>query len=205
MELPFVLVVKLGWGLDCFMCLFCFSIFSVAWCFGLFSSAILSSRIYKTDLLVLTMGFSSCKYLDSIWFLTCSLVLTVLVFRLISLCFSHAEVSFDLIRLLGFQWYWLWWGLESFGLVFQCVESDLLIGDMRLLQTENMVFLFSYTTYKLWLTSLDVIHSFTLGTLSIKVDCIPGRSNEVGLCCFLGGVYYGQCSERVNTEPRGVY
>jgi len=42
---------------------------------------------------------------------------------------------------------------------------------------------------------VDVIHSFTLSSLGVKVDCIPGRCNEVILFSNVSNTIYGQCSE----------
>jgi cytochrome c oxidase subunit 2 len=44
-------------------------------------------------------------------------------------------------------------------------------------------------------TSGDVIHSFAVPSLGIKVDAYPGRLNEISLFINREGVYYGQCSE----------
>ena len=75
------------------------------------------------------------------------------------------------------------------------LESDYFIGDLRILQCNYCLLLFSFVMYKFWLSSVDVIHSFTLAVLGLKVDCIPGRCNEVVLVVLYYGCFYGQCSE----------
>lgn len=45
------------------------------------------------------------------------------------------------------------------------------------------------------ITSEDVIHSFALPQLGIKVDAIPGRTQVFLLYADKPGIYYGQCSE----------
>merc|ERR1712065_112399 len=64
------------------------------------------------------------------------------------------------------------------------LESDYFVGDLRLLQCNQCLFLFSLCMYKFWLSSIDVIHSFTIACLGIKCDCIPGRCVELLLFCF---------------------
>ena len=69
------------------------------------------------------------------------------------------------------------------------------VGDVRLLSVTNVVCLFCFVFYKLWLSSVDVIHSWTVGSLGCKVDCVPGRANELSIVVHANGSYYGQCSE----------
>jgi cytochrome c oxidase subunit II len=44
-------------------------------------------------------------------------------------------------------------------------------------------------------TSHDVLHSWTLPALGIKIDAVPGRINAGFIIADREGVYYGQCSE----------
>ncbi len=50
-------------------------------------------------------------------------------------------------------------------------------------------------TIKLLITSSDVIHSWSVPSLGVKVDAVPGRTNQVFLNILFPGVYFGQCSE----------
>ncbi len=45
------------------------------------------------------------------------------------------------------------------------------------------------------ITSGDVLHSWAIPSLGIKIDAVPGRLNQVLGLCMYPGVYYGQCSE----------
>ena len=47
----------------------------------------------------------------------------------------------------------------------------------------------------LLINSLDVIHSFSLPTLGIKIDAIPGRVNSINVNALNKGLYVGYCSE----------
>ncbi len=46
-----------------------------------------------------------------------------------------------------------------------------------------------------YISSLDIIHSFGLSGLGIRVDCIPGRINIVFELVKLNGKLYGYCYE----------
>ncbi|GGZ11841.1 cytochrome c oxidase subunit II [Novosphingobium colocasiae] len=48
---------------------------------------------------------------------------------------------------------------------------------------------------RLLVTAADVIHSFAVPSLWMKLDGVPGRINEKVLLVEKPGVYYGQCSE----------
>jgi len=74
-------------------------------------------------------------------------------------------------------------------------ESDLPKGGLRLLEVDNRLVLPDQTHIRLLVTSSDVIHSWAVPSLGIKVDAIPGRLNQTELFIKRSGVYYGQCSE----------
>lgn len=44
-------------------------------------------------------------------------------------------------------------------------------------------------------TSTDVIHSWAVPALGVKVDACPGRINSVSILPNRLGIFYGQCSE----------
>jgi heme/copper-type cytochrome/quinol oxidase subunit 2 len=44
-------------------------------------------------------------------------------------------------------------------------------------------------------TSADVLHSWAVPSLGVKVDACPGRINQASLFIKREGIYYGQCSE----------
>ena len=68
-------------------------------------------------------------------------------------------------------------------------------GQLRLLEVDNRIFVPIHTTIRVIVTAADVIHSFGVPSLGIKVDAIPGRLNETSFSIDRPGVFYGQCSE----------
>jgi len=44
-------------------------------------------------------------------------------------------------------------------------------------------------------TAADVLHSWAVPSLGIKLDACPGRLNQTSLFIKREGLYYGQCSE----------
>jgi heme/copper-type cytochrome/quinol oxidase subunit 2 len=68
-------------------------------------------------------------------------------------------------------------------------------GDHRLLEVDNQIVLPVETQVRVVVTADDVLHSWAVPALGIKMDAVPGRLSQV--FCFIQreGVFYGQCSE----------
>jgi len=78
-----------------------------------------------------------------------------------------------------------------------CVDTEDLfnIGLKRLLETTNPVVLPYSVPIKVLVTSADVLHSWAVPSLGIKIDAVPGRINQFILEIKRPGNFYGQCSE----------
>jgi len=50
-------------------------------------------------------------------------------------------------------------------------------------------------TVRVLITASDVIHAFALPAFGLKLDAVPGRTNETWFNAEREGVFYGQCSE----------
>lgn len=57
---------------------------------------------------------------------------------------------------------------------FMLPTSDLEQGTLRLLEVDNRVILPINTHVRVIVTSADVIHSFAVPSLGVKIDCTPG-------------------------------
>jgi cytochrome c oxidase subunit 2 len=74
-------------------------------------------------------------------------------------------------------------------------ESDLELGQLRLLDVDNRVVVPVDTHIRFIVTGQDVIHDFAVPSLGVKIDRVPGRLNQTSVIVQREGVYYGQCSE----------
>ena len=72
----------------------------------------------------------------------------------------------------------------------------------RLLETDNSLVLPVNSYVYILLTSADVIHSWSVNSLGLKRDCIPGRINQLLFICRRSGVFFGQCSEICGANHR---
>ena len=76
------------------------------------------------------------------------------------------------------------------------IPEDLLeVGQFRLLEVDNRIVLPVKTHIRLLITAADVLHSWAVPSLGVKVDAVPGRLNQTGTFLTREGVFYGQCSE----------
>jgi len=73
--------------------------------------------------------------------------------------------------------------------------DELAVGGLRLLETDVFPQLPADCELRFIITSMDVLHSFAVPSLGIKVDAIPGRLNQFGIKVRVPGIYFGQCSE----------
>jgi len=66
---------------------------------------------------------------------------------------------------------------------------------LRLLEVDHVLVLPIKTSIRLLVTAADVLHSWAIPSLGIKVDACPGRLNQVYFEICRPGCFYGQCSE----------
>lgn len=138
--------------------------------------------------------------LEVIWTLVPVLILVVVAIPSMKLLYytdrtAEAEMT---LKVIGNQWYW---GYEypdhgGFNFVSNMVpDKDIKPGQVRLLSTDNPVVLPVGTNIKLLFTSNDVIHSWAVPAFGIKLDAVPGRTNETWVHIDKEGTFYGQCSQ----------
>jgi len=107
------------------------------------------------------------------------------------------------IKVTGSQWYWSYeysdYVTDNGDAIafdsYMIPESDLELGQFRLLDVDNKMVVPVDTHIRLIVTSNDVIHSFAVPSLGLKLDCTAGRLNQVSFLIDREGVFYGQCSE----------
>lgn len=78
-------------------------------------------------------------------------------------------------------------------------DEDLQPGMLRNLEVDKRLTLPTRTHIRFLITAADVIHSWSVPSLGIKMDAIPGRLNKINTFIMREGVFYGQCSELCGT------
>jgi cytochrome c oxidase subunit 2 len=103
------------------------------------------------------------------------------------------------VKVTGYQWYWGYEypdaGIPEYVSNMLTPEKALENGEPYQLAADNRLILPAGRPIKLIITGADVIHSFAVPSLWVKMDAVPGRLNEKSFTIEKPGVYYGQCSE----------
>jgi len=102
------------------------------------------------------------------------------------------------LKVTGHQWYWSYEYPDDGGFTFDSIivdEEDLEEGQTRLLTVDEEVVLPVDTDIRVLLTSDDVIHNWAVPAFGIKIDTVPGRTNETWVRISREGTFKGQCSE----------
>ena len=156
-----------------------------------------------------TSAVSHHTVLEVIWTVIPTLILVSIAVPSLALLYSMDELQKPTVTLkvIGRQWYWSYeytdtnLGFESHDAVVNDVvfdsymDQDIEDGFLRLLKTDNDIYLPVRQPVRVLVTSSDVIHSWAVPALGVKVDACPGRLNQVSLFVDRVGYYFGQCSE----------
>jgi cytochrome c oxidase subunit 1 len=155
-----------------------------------------------------TAAFTHHTVLEIIWTIIPTIILIFIAIPSLALLYSMDELQKPSVTLkvIGRQWYWSyeytdalesgWAATEANDLVFDSyMDQDIEDGFLRLLKTDNDIYLPTHQSIRVLVTSSDVIHSWAIPALGVKVDACPGRLNQVSLFISRVGYYFGQCSE----------
>lgn len=140
------------------------------------------------------------QQIETIWTIVPAFILIFLALpslRLLYLLDEVGDCNLTLKR-IGHQWYWSYEYSDFLNIEFDSYiipTRDLESGDYRLLEVDHRIVLPVNTDIRVLVTSADVIHSWTVPSLGVKADSIPGRLNQLRFFIKYPGVFYGQCSE----------
>lgn len=126
-------------------------------------------------------------------------VIAIPSFKLLYYADAVEETEFT-VKAIGRQWYWSYEYPDHGNFTFDAFmiadeDIDVEAGQKRLLETDNRVVVPVGTNIRLLTTASDVIHSWAMPQLGVKLDAVPGHVNEVWFRVDEPGTYYGQCSE----------
>jgi len=102
------------------------------------------------------------------------------------------------LKIIGNQWYWSYEYPDQGNFTFDAnlvPDADLKPGQHRLMTTDNPVVLPVGKKVRLLMTARDVLHSWAISPLGVRLDTVPGRINETWVEIDKPGTYYGFCSE----------
>nr|QFZ93421.1 cytochrome oxidase subunit II [Megascolecidae sp. SC201755-03] len=138
--------------------------------------------------------------IETVWTILPALILLVLALPSLRILYITDEVSNPSItvKTIGHQWYWSYEYTDFMNVEmdsYMVPTSDLNMGEFRLLEVDNRIVVPMQLEIRMLVTAADVLHSWTIPSLGVKVDAVPGRLNQIGFTTSHPGVFYGQCSE----------
>nr|YP_007025660.1 cytochrome c oxidase subunit II [Thalassina kelanang]AEW68299.1 cytochrome c oxidase subunit II [Thalassina kelanang] len=138
--------------------------------------------------------------IEVIWTTLPALILIFIALPSLQLLYLLDEVNTPKITLktIGHQWYWSYEYSDFVQVEFDSYmipSNDLQTNGFRLLDVDNRTILPMDTQIRVLISATDVIHSWTVPSLGVKADAVPGRLNQVSFLITRPGLFYGQCSE----------
>ena len=136
--------------------------------------------------------------LEVIWTAIPVLILVVIAvpsYRILYFMDRTTEAEMTL-KVTGNQWYWTYDSELTFdSYTLGEDEIDTSKGMHKGLEVDNHVVLPIDTNVRILFTATDVIHAWSVPAFAVKLDNMPGRTNETWTRVTQRGRYYGQCSE----------
>ena len=154
----------------------------------------------------LFLYFTHYIILEILWTIIPAILLLLISIPSLKLLYNLEEILDPqiTIKVEGHQWYWSYelsdYYISSSYDSYMIKTEDLIIGQFRLLEVDKLLQIPINTQIRLVVTSQDVIHSFAVPSLSLKIDAVPGRLNQIHFSINRLGIFYGQCSEICGSE-----
>uniref|UniRef100_A0AAU7YSE0 Cytochrome c oxidase subunit 2 n=1 Tax=Rhopalus tibetanus TaxID=3151528 RepID=A0AAU7YSE0_9HEMI len=138
--------------------------------------------------------------IEFIWTLMPALTLIFIALPSLHLLYLIDEINNPLLTLktIGHQWYWSYEYSDFNNMEFDSYmkpTNELMSSEFRLLDVDNRVILPMNSQIRVLVTAADVLHSWAVPALGIKIDATPGRLNQGCFKISRPGLLYGQCSE----------
>nr|YP_010852836.1 cytochrome c oxidase subunit II [Athyma daraxa]AHA03847.1 cytochrome c oxidase subunit II [Athyma daraxa]WGL40255.1 cytochrome c oxidase subunit II [Athyma daraxa] len=139
------------------------------------------------------------QMIELIWTILPAITLIFIALPSLRLLYLLDELNNPLITLksIGHQWYWSYEYSDFNNIEFDSymIQSPDNLSNFRLLDVDNRIILPMNNQIRILITATDVIHSWTVPSLGVKVDANPGRLNQTSFFINRPGIFYGQCSE----------
>ncbi|YP_004221771.1 cytochrome c oxidase subunit II (mitochondrion) [Macrobrachium nipponense] len=138
--------------------------------------------------------------IETIWTILPAIILIFIALPSLRLLYLLDEVNNPGVTLkaIGRQWYWSYEYSDFTQISFDSYmvsTQDITESEFRLLEVDNRTILPMNTQIRALISAGDVIHSWTVPALGVKVDAVPGRLNQISFQINRPGLFYGQCSE----------
>nr|AAT97358.1 cytochrome c oxidase subunit II [Diplocladius cultriger] len=138
--------------------------------------------------------------IEVIWTILPAVILMFIALPSLRLLYLLDEINNPSITLktIGHQWYWSYEYSDFLNIEFDSYMipmEDMKINSFRLLDVDNRIILPMNNQIRILVSAADVLHSWTIPSLGVKIDATPGRLNQTNFLINRPGLFFGQCSE----------
>nr|AFG29109.1 cytochrome c oxidase subunit II [Pherbecta limenitis] len=140
------------------------------------------------------------QLIEIIWTVLPAIVLLFIALPSLRLLYLLDEINYPTVTLksIGHQWYWSYEYSDFLNIEFDSYmipTNELSLNGFRLLDVDSRTVLPMNSQIRILVSATDVIHSWTVPSLGVKVDGTPGRLNQTNFLLNRPGLFFGQCSE----------
>nr|WNX95026.1 cytochrome c oxidase subunit II [Pimephales vigilax] len=166
---------------------------------------LISTMVLYIIIAMVSTKFTNKYILDSqeieiVWTVMPAIILILIALPSLRILYLMDEVNDPhlTIKAMGHQWYWSYEYTDYEDLGFDSYmipTQDLTPGQFRLMETDHRMVVPMESPIRVLVSAEDVLHSWTIPSLGVKMDAVPGRLNQTAFIASRPGVFYGQCSE----------
>nr|ACY73625.1 cytochrome c oxidase II [Castalius rosimon] len=138
------------------------------------------------------------QMIELIWTILPAITLIFIAMPSLRLLYLLDELNNPLITIksIGHQWYWTYEYSDFKNIEFDSyMINEFNMNNFRLLDVDNRIIIPMNNNIRMLITATDVIHSWTVPAIGVKVDANPGRLNQTSFLINRPGIFFGQCSE----------
>nr|YP_010397697.1 cytochrome c oxidase subunit II [Rasbora bankanensis]UQJ78857.1 cytochrome c oxidase subunit II [Rasbora bankanensis] len=138
--------------------------------------------------------------IEIVWTMLPAIILILIALPSLRILYLMDEINDPhvTVKAMGHQWYWSYEYTDYFNLGFDAYmvpTQELNQGEFRLLETDYRMVIPQESPIRILVSAEDVLHSWAVPSLGVKMDAVPGRLNQTAFIVLRPGVFYGQCSE----------
>nr|YP_009685975.1 cytochrome c oxidase subunit II [Aphyosemion cameronense]QDW10491.1 cytochrome c oxidase subunit II [Aphyosemion cameronense] len=166
---------------------------------------LISTLVLYIIVAMVTTNLTNKFILDSqeieiIWTLLPAMILILIALPSLRILYLMDEINDPhlTIKTIGHQWYWSYEYTDYEALMFDSYmipTQDLSPGQFRLLEADHRMVIPVESPIRVLVSADDVLHSWAVPSLGVKMDAVPGRLNQTAFIISRPGIFFGQCSE----------
>nr|YP_008757823.1 cytochrome c oxidase subunit II [Rhodeus shitaiensis]AGQ46240.1 cytochrome c oxidase subunit II [Rhodeus shitaiensis] len=166
----------------------------------LISTLVLYIIIAMVSTKLTNMYILDSQEIEIVWTILPAVILILIALPSLRILYLMDEINDPhlTIKAMGHQWYWSYEYTDYGDLGFDSYmvpTQDLVPGQFRLLEADHRMVVPMESPIRILVSAEDVLHSWAVPSLGVKMDAVPGRLNQTAFIASRPGVFYGQCSE----------